>query len=144
VQLLGVPVRIWADASERYHELLREFTLVQLAGADAGVPGQLLELSGELTARFAGLVAASTARLESAVAAGLDVVDVTHRVPPELADGCRRLLDLLDEADDYCRSGQLLTVTSSPIEVEFRRWYLGQFVAQVDGESPQRWDGPLA
>jgi hypothetical protein len=106
------------------------------------VPGQLLELSGELTARFAGLVAASTARLESAVAAGLDVVDVTHRVPPQLADGCRRLLHLLDEADDYCRSGHLLTVTSSPLEVAFRRWYLGQFVAQVDGQAPQRWGRP--
>jgi hypothetical protein len=50
---------------------------------------------------------------------------------------------MLEEADEYCRSDQLLTLATPPTLVAFRRWYLGEFIAQIDGRPPQPWTGPL-
>ncbi len=60
-------------------------------------------------------------------------------MPPEVAAAARRLGDLLDEADEFCRSGHLLTVATQPESVAFRRWYLGEFQRQIDGHPPGPW-----
>jgi hypothetical protein len=47
---------------------------------------------------------------------------------------------MLDEADEYCRSGQhLLTLAADDEIVRFRHWYLEQFIAQIAGEQPVAW-----
>lgn len=53
------------------------------------------------------------------------------------------LLRLLDAADDYCTSGdQLMTLVSPPGQQAFRRWYLLEFVRQLEGQPPLPWPGP--
>ena len=49
------------------------------------------------------------------------------------------LTGLLEEADDYCRRGELLTLATPPELVAFRNWYLGQVVEQIDGRPPTPW-----
>ena len=144
VQVLGAPVRVWARASERYQELLREFTLMQF-GADAGhaVPRRLLALSREFTGRYAGLMADNNARREASLAAGAERIDLTYQVPVQVRDAFMQFMTLLDEADEYCRSDQLLTLTTPPVQRDFREWFLGQFVAQLDGAPPEPWAGPV-
>lgn len=50
------------------------------------------------------------------------------------------LARMLDEADEFCRSGNhLLTLATPPELLAFRRWYLGEFNAQLQGQSPLPW-----
>ena len=48
---------------------------------------------------------------------------------------------MLDEADVFCREGELLTLATPADEVAFRRWFLNEFVRQLRGEPPRRWSG---
>lgn len=50
-----------------------------------------------------------------------------------------RLADLLAQADDYCRQGELLTVAPPADAVAFRQWFLGEFASQIDGAPPRPW-----
>jgi hypothetical protein len=48
--------------------------------------------------------------------------------------------DILDEADDYCRSGKLLlTLATPPPLVTYRKWFLSQFTEQAAGSPPTTW-----
>jgi hypothetical protein len=46
---------------------------------------------------------------------------------------------MLNRADDYCRQGALLTLATPDDLVAFRRWYLGEFRAQINGARPTPW-----
>jgi len=144
VRILGMPVRVWVSSSERHQDLVREFTLMQF-GHEGGqsVPSRLLDLSEQLTGKYSGLTEANNARRDAALAAGEDQIDLEYHVPVEVREPCITLLDLLDEADEYCRADQLLTLATPPTQVAFRRWYLGEFIAQIDGLPPQPWTGPM-
>jgi hypothetical protein len=144
VRLLGAPIGVWAESADRYRDLLREFTLLQFGHAEGrSVPERLLHLSEQLTGKYAGLTAANNALRDDAAAAGNQRIDLTYHVPVEVGDACRDLLQLLEEADEYCRNDQLLTLATPPTQVAFRRWYLNQFIDQIDGMPPTAWDGPL-
>lgn len=110
----------------------------------AAVPGRLVQLAGDLQARYAGITEAQEDELEGALAAGELTRDVTYRVPAAVAQACQQLLDLLEEADAYCEHGDLLTLVSPHDQREFRRWYLSEFIGQVGGAAPRRWHGPTA
>lgn len=144
VQLLGAPVQVWAKSDERFQELLREFALMQF-GHDAGqaVPARLLALSKQLTGQYSGLTADNNAKRDAALDEGRDRIDLTYEVPMVVRDACSALQRLLEETDEYCRADQMLTLATPPVQRAFRDWFLGQFMAQIDGAPPQPWTGPL-
>jgi len=50
-------------------------------------------------------------------------------------------LVLVRQCWDPCLAGEhLLTLTTLPGPLAFRRWFLGEFVAQTDGAPPTSWD----
>ena len=49
----------------------------------------------------------------------------------------------MDEADEYCRAEQMLTLERTQVMRDFAAWYLNEFRRQIAGEQPKRWDGPL-
>lgn len=51
---------------------------------------------------------------------------------------------MLDETDDFCRDGSLLTLAPEEDVVAFRRWYVGQLMAQVRVGSASPWPGDLS
>ncbi|CAN5191697.1 hypothetical protein BH24ACT1_BH24ACT1_03630 [soil metagenome] len=68
-------------------------------------------------------------------------MDVEYRVPPEAKEAAVALGALLDEADEFCRNGiHLLTLATPPGPYALRRWYLSEFIAQIDGADPTPWD----
>lgn len=141
--MVGLPLALWALAQEHLDGLLREFTLLT-AGAHLGVeqhePRQLLELLAELETDYEGISATQEKQLVDAVESGTDAIDLVYAVPPSAASACRRLAEVLDAADDYCRAGDhLLSVATPPGALAFRRWYLGEFVAQIEGAPPLSW-----
>lgn len=145
VVLSRVPLLVWERSSRHVDELLREFHLLTIGLAEGAqeLPAQLLELVAELQVRYAGVSDDSVRRREQALAEGRRELEMVHEVPPEAAEACATLAELLDAADRYCATDALMTLPAPADQVAFRRWYLGEFVRQVAGEAPQPWDGPL-
>jgi hypothetical protein len=143
VRLEGLPLRMLAAAQEQVDGLLREFALVTGGGSSDGVPHRLLELAASLRGQYAAYTDDSRRRIDAAAHRRDVAIDVSMQVPADAADAAQRLLTLLDEADAYCRSGDLLTLATPPDLLAFRRWYLGEFVRQISGAPQQRWSGPV-
>ena len=142
VRIVGLPLDVYARASEHNDELLREFALIREDNSDH-VPARLLDLIDDLNARFAAFTQGPTTALHQALARGDNEIDLHYEVPVEAADAAVRLGALLDEADDFCRSGDLLTLATLPETLAFRRWFLGEFAAQVDGRPPRPWSAVM-
>ncbi|MDQ3898659.1 MAG: hypothetical protein M3326_15685 [Actinomycetota bacterium] len=138
VRILGVPLDVYSRSSEHTDELLREFALIREDETDH-VPARLLALIDELNLRFAGFTQEQTRRMQEALARGEPQVDLTYEVPAEAADGVVRLIALLDEADEFCRAGDLLTLATPAEGVAFRRWFLEEFLFQIQGRAPRTW-----
>jgi hypothetical protein len=118
VSILGMPLAVMQRSSEHSDELLREFALIRGEGAHH-VPARLLALIEELRGRFGSFSEGPRRAMEAAAA--------------------RQLGDLLDEADEFCRSGDLLTLATTPEGRAFRHWYLDEFQRQIDGLPPRPW-----
>jgi hypothetical protein len=145
VRLIGLPLRLWARASEHHEDLMREFALITLStsGARWTLPSRLLQLIADVRARYGAGSPDDAATRDAALAAGQETLDLTYRVPAAVREACLSLGSLLDEADEYCRAdAYLLTLTTPPATAAFRRWFLGEFVRQIDGEPPYPWSGP--
>lgn len=142
VRLREIPVPLWTRAKQQSDELLREFALASIGEAEGEhLPTRLTALMAALTETYGDRASAQEDLLFEAAATGRPVVDeLIFEVPAAVAGACVALGDLLDEADDYCRAGEhLLTLAASPDTVAFRRWYLAEFVRQVDGEPAVAW-----
>lgn len=123
---------------------MREFALLSLGAQERltrEVPGQLVELVADLRAGYAGASASQAADLRAALDAGEQTQDFRYEVPASVADACRTLLQVLDQADDYCTGGALINAGQPTEQRAFRYWYLGEFVAQLGGRPPRPWAG---
>ncbi len=143
VRILGLPPLVARQAREWFDGLSREF--LHLANSDEAlrrdVPGRLLALSDDLRARFSGFTDANSELVEEAAERGDPTIDLVFRVPPEAGPAAVELADLLDEADRYCAQGQYLLALAAPPEaVAYRKWYVCQFVDQINGGQPVSFD----
>jgi anti-sigma regulatory factor (Ser/Thr protein kinase) len=144
VELLGVPVRVLAASREHHDGLMREFRIMALSDSpDHGLPARLVELTQTLGRGFSAARSRPDEDFEQAVLRGLDRVDLVYQVPPAAGDGAARLEELMNEADEFCRSPYLITLARTPVMIRFGRWYLAQFREQIAGRPATRWDGPL-
>jgi ElaB/YqjD/DUF883 family membrane-anchored ribosome-binding protein len=143
VELLEIPVQLWARANDESKDLLREFALIVL-NRDRhvpDVPAQLLDLIEELEATYGTFGKEQTERFERARAEEEAVIDQLEWIFPRGTENdIERLAHALDEADEYCRQGQhLLSLASSPAAKAFRDWFLDEFSVQLRGGSPTPW-----
>lgn len=138
VRILGLPLGVLERASEHNDELLREFALVREENSDH-VPSRLLALITELNDRFASFGEGPANAIQEALDRGDKALDLEYHVPADAGDGATRLAALLDEADEFCRSGDLLTLAALPESLRFRRWFLGEFSRQTAGEPARSW-----
>jgi ketosteroid isomerase-like protein len=138
VSILGMPLDVMQRSSEHSDELLREFALIRGESAHH-VPARLLALIEELRGRFGSFSEGPRRAMDAALARGDETIDLHYDVPPTVAAAARQLGDLLDEADEFCRSGDLLTLATLPEGRAFRHWYLEEFQRQIDGLPPRSW-----
>jgi len=142
VRILRFPLDVHRRATEAFEGLRREFQLVAMRTPEAGdVPDRLLQIVDALSREYEGVGGDADALRDDAAARGDDEVpELVYRVPPGVADACVALSQIVDEADEFCRRGDLLLSLATPAEaVAFRRWYLGEFTAQLNGEPPLPW-----
>lgn len=141
VRLIGFPLDLHQQATEAFEGLRREFQLIALRSPEAeDVPERLLRLVDALSVEYEGLSAEMDSIRDAAAARGDAEVELVYRVPTEIAGACIALSEMVDAADEFCRRGDvLLSLASPPEAVAFRRWYLGELVAQLGGEPPVPW-----
>jgi hypothetical protein len=142
VRLLRFPLPLWARAREHHDELMREFALLALSPEPMrpDVPERLKALIDSLGRRYGAAAEASNAERDRAWMRGDTTCDLVYHVPRSARDACLQLSALLDEADRFCRAGhELLTLAAPPDLLAFRRWYLDEFVRQIDGHEPKPW-----
>jgi hypothetical protein len=145
VRLLRAPVRLLAAGRAHHDELLHEFAVLAVAEPDGSctVPQRLLQLVETLGRRYGAAARRPDELIDQALADGVDAVDLTYRVPAHVAEAAEQLDALLVEADEICRSEQLLTLPRPRVLREVGHWYVQQFRRQIAGEPPEPWDGPL-
>jgi anti-sigma regulatory factor (Ser/Thr protein kinase) len=140
VRFVGVPVAGYLELQAHNDALFRELELIsiELEGDNAAeVAAPLADLVDQLYRRFRGqrdnyrdVVAAAQAR-------GQRTVELETTLPPAAAAGGRSYLVLLEQADELCRSGLLLTPEPPAHVRSLRRWFVEELAAQLlDGASP--------
>jgi hypothetical protein len=140
VALEGCPVPLLERARRHNEALIREFAFITESGEDqSSVPARLLAVVDRIRSRISSLNIDMEVQVDRARERGDVTVDLRVVLP---ADGRKLALELkrlFDEAEDFCRSGDLLTL-AEPDEVRaFRDWYLEQYVEQLDGAAPTPW-----
>jgi len=147
IKVTSIPVAPFHRAAEQYDELFREFRLI--ADRDRrnprALPARLLALIDELGTRFAGFSHGAETRWQMALERGDRTVDLSFTLPSDVGDACERYDRLLDEAEDYSRAAELITLPASAESVALRKWFLSEFSAQAAGGPPTPWPrSPLA
>ena len=137
VRLLELPIPLHYRTTQHIDDLQREFSYI--TAEPGSVPHRLLALAQQLGAEFGRFGQGPNAALRDAAAAGEESVDILYPLPAPAAAAARMADQMLDEADQFCRSGELLTVAAEEDTLSYRRWFFGQVAAQIDGEPPCPW-----
>lgn len=145
VRLLNVPVRVLVAGREHHDGLMREFALLALAEDShrSQLPARLIELTEILGVKYGRAAARPSEEVEAALAADQESVDLTYQVPAHVVEAAEVLDALMNEADEYCRSEDLLTLQRPAVVAQFGSWYLEEFRRQIAGEPPSPWSGPM-
>lgn len=137
VRFLGVPVATYLALQEHNDALHRELELVAIGqdiipAADPGRRSRLRALARELLGpQFRDVRDSYRETVAAASARGQTTVDLETRAPAEAVAVARTYVALLDEIDDYCREGVLLTMPPDPRVTELRHWFVEQSAAQL-------------
>jgi hypothetical protein len=141
VRLLRVPVRLYAEGRRHHDDLLQELSVLAVSTeeSEGQLPPHLAELVDVLGRRYGTPTDRPDAPIDEAVARGESSVDLTYRVPAHMLEAADRLENLLAQADELCRSGELLAMPRSETMLAFSGWYLDEFRRQIAGEAPRPW-----
>lgn len=129
---VSVPL-FWA--MERHHdEMQREFALIAIdraRGGAAAVPARLLQLVTDLRARYGRQRSVLLEAMQGAAERGDETVTVRVDMPAAAAEEVAAACATYEEADAFCRSGDLLTLSVPPEVGAFRRALCESIVAQL-------------
>lgn len=144
IELRRYPLRLGVRASQHYDEVFREFALLAASQPQDqdSIPVRLLSLVDALGRRYARQERHEAER-DEALRRGERDRDLVIQVPESAAEASAVLDRMLDETDEFCRDGVLLTLAAPADVVAFRRWYLNEVVAQVGGRAATPWQGAL-
>ena len=144
VQLLNTPVRVLLAGREHHDELMREFSLLALGQQVAReLSDRLRELIEVLGVRYGIAAVRPDEFIDAAVERGDATVDLTFDVPAHFAEAAETMDRLMIEADEFCRTEQLMTLARGPVLAAFGHWYAEELSRQIAGHEPRPWDGPL-
>ena len=77
--------------------------------------------------------------IAAAEARRAEYIDLDLTVPTRIKGDFVDIGPLLLEADEYCRTGGLLTLAPTKEMRMFWTWFLGEFILQADGQPPRSW-----
>ena len=145
--LRDYPLRLWAEQNEHFEGLLREFSLLLIGERSAelhrAAPGRLVELADFFGSRFGGLLQTINDERRAALDSGADRMDSRVIVPPDAPALLDRVRSVLEETDEFCRGGELLSLPGPPHLIRFGTWAGTEIIAQHGGADPTPWPGPF-
>lgn len=139
VRLERIPVPLWNQTRTWFLGLLREFDVLASSEPASATPTQLLEFVADAREKFSRFTQTDVV-LEEALARGDTHLDLDLRLPESAAPTARELRSLIDRAEEYCRSGEMLTLMPTAEMRRFTHWYLDEVVDQLEGGEPTPWD----
>jgi anti-anti-sigma factor len=143
VELRELPVDIHRRAREHGLTMQRELALIHAADEMGDAPSQLLWLARQLDQRYSSFTAEPRTDADRSRTRARGRADLVFRVPADMADAAEQLSAVLEEVDEHCRRGDLVTLVTPPELVAYRRWFFGEFVRQIrDAASPTPWVAP--
>lgn len=137
VRVGEAPVGLMVAAKDHLDSVLRELTLAEGGG---GLPAEVVEPMVRAVRRFGPARAQLRAQLSAAMARGDSRVQLTFRLPVELADVGEQYLRVLERADAFARDRRLLSLESAVEHRVLREWYVHSLVRglrQVAAGVPQ-------
>ena len=143
VDLLGIPVDLLQKASEEYEGLFRELRLMK-ERADSGIPSaaqlsdRLSVLVSDVGSRFNGFGPGMDENWQDVVDRKVATYDWHISLPQAAATACEYYSAMLDEADEFSRSAQLLTLPASDYQ------HRGPALVPLRAGQPAPWPGPHA
>jgi hypothetical protein len=140
VTIVDFPLQIGMQARKHREALLREFAIIATGGGtSAEVPKRLIEIAQLHDERYSRLNPDADDAVDAAIQRGEEYIDFVVTVPERIKQDTVDLAPILMEVDQYCRNGDLLTL-SPPDDVRaFWIWFLSEFVRQLSGEQPLAW-----
>jgi len=134
VRFPAVPVDGYLALQAHNDALFRELELISIeleTGAGGPVALPVAELVDQLYWRFRGQRDSHRDAVAAAQARGQPTVDLETTASPSGAAAALGYLELLERADELCRSGVLLTPEPSAEVKALRRWFVEEMVAQL-------------
>jgi hypothetical protein len=131
VRLLGVPVETFLRSAQHADDVVRELWLISVSHNDRDDYRRLSHAAERCLHTGAELRQATLARVLRARAEGRDTIDLELLVPPRMMQATLDWDSVLDELGALCRAGVLLTLPGDRATREFRRWYVGETVRQL-------------
>jgi anti-sigma regulatory factor (Ser/Thr protein kinase) len=138
VHFVGVPVDAYLDLQAHNDAVFRELELVgiELANGGARPPEPLEGLVDRLYRPFRSQRDGYRDAVAAAQAAGRPTVDLTTVASPANVPSARAYLELLEQADELCRTGMLLTPPPPAQVRSLRRWFVEEMAAQLLDDAP--------
>jgi hypothetical protein len=142
IHFVGAPVQLMQGLRLHMEAITREFQLIGFTGAEeSSPPARLLALTSRLQHAYGRFdFATSRQGLSDALDRGIDTVDLELVVPASAGTAARAFLRSMDETDEWCERGDLLTLASPPEQRALRSWFFGEIERQVDGAPPRPWN----
>lgn len=142
VLLLRLPATMFGLLRRYHFELRREMRLLSMSA-----PGEY-PLAVRISETFADgdrqrRQAIGISRLDKAILAGEQSVDLQYYVSSDTPETMGRIRDQLEEAYDTFSDDQLLAMRPPQLLTELQTWYFTEFEKQGRGEPPTPWTGPL-
>ena len=140
IRFPGVPVDGYLELQAHNDALFRELELIsiELEGDDgARIAAPLADMVDQLYRRFRGQRDSYRDVVAAARARGEATVELESAASAAAVGGAWSYLELLEQADQLCRDGLLLTPEPSASVRALRRWFVDQMAAQIlDGADP--------
>lgn len=140
VRLTSLPVQVYLDYRRHYRDLRRELRLLSLAHeTDYPVAKHVSDLFQRAEEELRTSYGAE--EFERVLRSGVATADVTVVVPRTTPATMAQMIDMLEVADQFCRSERLLSLATTPQQNQFQRWFIGEFIRQGRGEASLPWAG---
>lgn len=142
VELVGLPVALFATLRRHFNEVSRELRLLSLTDGDRyplAVEFNEAYLQVENDRRQSDGVES----LDQAIRDEVPTADLVYSVPPTTPAAMERISALFTRVYDELTGDVLLSVRPPQVLLDLESWYFGEFARQAADEPPVRWDGPL-
>jgi hypothetical protein len=139
IRLIGYPVALASRQQQQTVEMMREFQLITLGEPETHVLRELVDFAATMWADWGDALTGPRNELDRALAAGEEHTELRYPARVESRAEILRYARLMEQADAYCRGGELISLGASSDVYALRRWLVEEFVRQYDGEPPRPW-----